>query len=67
MSCEHEKRKKLPIQYSVSKNREKPFFLRFFGLLSSGLVEQKLFAIMKGDFSALAVKKIREKSKNDPP
>jgi hypothetical protein len=27
----------------------------------------KLFAIMKGNFSALAVKQIREKSKNDPP
>jgi hypothetical protein len=30
-------------------------------------VEQKLFAIMKGNFSALAVNRIREKSKNDPP
>jgi adenylylsulfate kinase-like enzyme len=64
MSYEHEKRKKLPGQ---------PVFLRFFGLSSSGrpefqkLVEQKLFAIMKGNFSALTVKRIREKSKNDPP
>jgi hypothetical protein len=57
------------------KTVKKPVFLRFFGLSSSGrwyrrpefqkLVEQKLFAIMKGNFSALAVKRIREKSKND--
>jgi hypothetical protein len=26
-----------------------------------------MFAVMKGNFSALAVKRIREKSKNDPP
>jgi hypothetical protein len=31
------------------------------------LVEQKMFAIMKGNFSALAVNRIREKLKNDPP
>jgi hypothetical protein len=31
------------------------------------LVEQKLFAIMKGNFSALGVKLNREKPKNDPP
>jgi hypothetical protein len=59
------------------KTMKKPVFLRFFGLLSSGrwylrpefqkLVEQKLFAIMKGNFSALGVKRIRENPKNDPP
>jgi phage portal protein BeeE len=31
------------------------------------LVEQNLFAIMKGNFFALKVKRIREKPKNDPP
>jgi hypothetical protein len=31
------------------------------------LVEQKLLAIMKGNFSAVSVKRIREKPKTDPP
>jgi hypothetical protein len=78
--CEYEKRKKLPKAFEKNilsqKTVKKPVFLRFFGPSSSGrwyfrpefqkLVEQKLFAIMKGNFSALAVKRIREKSKNDP-
>jgi hypothetical protein len=56
---------------------KKTVFLRFYGLSSSGrlylhpefqkLVEQKLFAIMKGNFSAQAVKRIEEKSKKIHP
>jgi hypothetical protein len=59
------------------KTVKNPVFLRFFYISISGcwylcpefqkLVEQKLFAIMKGNFSALAVKRIRVKSKNNPP
>jgi hypothetical protein len=59
------------------KTVKKSIFLWFFGLSSSGrwylrpefqkLVEQKLFAIIKGNFFALAVKRIREKTKNQPP
>jgi hypothetical protein len=51
------------------KTVKKPVFLRFFGLSSEfqKLVEQKLFAIMEGNFSALSVKRIRENSKNEPP
>jgi hypothetical protein len=81
MKKPREKRKKCQgfwkKQYFVSKNREKTRFSSMFGLSSPGrwylrpefqkLVEQKLFAIMKGNFSALAVNRIREKSKNDPP
>jgi hypothetical protein len=52
---------------------KKPVFLRFFGLSSSGrwylrpefqkLVEQKLFAIMKGNFSALGVSEFEKNQK----
>jgi hypothetical protein len=50
MSFEHEKGKKWPrlLKKTVRLKLQK-------------LVEQKLFAIMKGNFSALAVKRIREK------
>jgi hypothetical protein len=60
------------------KNREKKQF--FFDLLSfqapganncapnfKNSKNKKWFVIMKGNFFALAVKRIREKSKNDPP
>jgi hypothetical protein len=46
------------------KNREKNSFSK---LEFQKLIEQKLFVIIKGNFSALAVKRIREKSKNAPP
>jgi hypothetical protein len=70
MSCEHGKRKKLPgllkKQYFVSNNREKPRFSSIFPRISKTR-RTKVFTIIKGNFSALAVKRIREKSKNDPP
>jgi hypothetical protein len=80
MSCEQKKRRKLPellkkTVFCLKNPHEKPVFLRFFGHSSSvrpefqKLVGQKLFAIKKGNFSALdvKVKRIREKPKNDPP
>jgi hypothetical protein len=53
-----------------------PFFFNFLDFQAPGaisppefqkLVEQKLFAIIKGNFSALSVRRIRETPKNDPP
>jgi hypothetical protein len=55
-------------QTFVSKNHEKTRFSSTFWFFKlRALVEQKLFAIMEGNFSALRVKRIQEKSKNDPP
>jgi ABC-type Co2+ transport system permease subunit len=50
-------------QFFVSKNREKTRFVSFIWTFQ---LQQMLIAIIKGNFSALAVKLIREKSKNPP-
>jgi hypothetical protein len=59
-------------EFCLKKPWKNPFFFDFLDFQAlcpefQKLVEQKLFAIMKGNFSALRDKRIREKPKNDPP